>query len=365
MACSRGGVDVVAPVARRGVLDLGSWDFARFGPVELSGEWSVAWEQFAPPEAAPPGDLFVLPDMWNGHRVGGSRHGADGFATFFLQVLLPRERPHLALRFGTLGSAAEMHDARERSVAFQLFLAGAVLVMGLYHLSLAFTRREDRTALHFGLFCLAIGTYGSSRVSGSWACSCRISRGPSGCASRTWPPSSPCRSSCRSSRPSTRRRSHASRFGRSTSLPPLSPPSPSRRRPACSLRSSLRSTSRSSAARGSPCSPWPAPPSIAAKAQRCWTWASGCSWPPSSMTSCTTTSSCGRGSSWTSASSCWSSPRRCCSRSASRGRSIRSRCRGRTSRPPTPPWRARSPIAAERRPPSRRAKAGSAPSSTT
>lgn len=58
-----------------------------------------------------------------------------------------------------LGSSAELNGHRERAVAFQMFLAGAILIIGLYHLCLILFRRRDRAPFLFGLFCLLLGLY--------------------------------------------------------------------------------------------------------------------------------------------------------------------------------------------------------------
>lgn len=56
----------------------------------------------------------------------------------------------------TLGLAGDMmqRQARQRFLRFMLF--GAVLIMGIYHLSLFSFRRQDLLALLFGMFCLVL-----------------------------------------------------------------------------------------------------------------------------------------------------------------------------------------------------------------
>ncbi|EHQ06539.1 adenylate/guanylate cyclase domain-containing protein [Leptonema illini] len=54
----------------------------------------------------------------------------------------------------TFGSAKAIAYERDLSVAFDLFLAGSLLIMAFYHLGLFALRNEDRSALYFGLFCL-------------------------------------------------------------------------------------------------------------------------------------------------------------------------------------------------------------------
>ena len=58
-----------------------------------------------------------------------------------------------------LGREDDLRAARERKVALELFLAGAILLMGIYHLGLFASRREEIAPLYFGLFCLLLAVY--------------------------------------------------------------------------------------------------------------------------------------------------------------------------------------------------------------
>ena len=55
-----------------------------------------------------------------------------------------------------LGTPQEILEKRERALSLDLFLAGTLFIMGLYHISLYSLRREDRSAIFFGAFCLLI-----------------------------------------------------------------------------------------------------------------------------------------------------------------------------------------------------------------
>ncbi|MFP4432376.1 MAG: LuxR C-terminal-related transcriptional regulator [Spirochaetaceae bacterium] len=87
------------PLAVNGVLDLGSYDLADRGIVELDGEWMVFWEALLTPEdlaGAQPSELarrsdgfFDMPGTWNGWEHEGEAVGGMGYATFVLDVLLP------------------------------------------------------------------------------------------------------------------------------------------------------------------------------------------------------------------------------------------------------------------------------------
>jgi len=55
-----------------------------------------------------------------------------------------------------LGTEDRIRDVRETKVCYELFLFGSILIMALYHLGLFALRREDRSTLFFGIFCLLI-----------------------------------------------------------------------------------------------------------------------------------------------------------------------------------------------------------------
>ncbi|MFC1526459.1 adenylate/guanylate cyclase domain-containing protein [Candidatus Latescibacterota bacterium] len=55
-----------------------------------------------------------------------------------------------------LGSEARILDRREGQVTVALFLFGSLLIMAFYHFALYLMRRQETSALYFGLFCLLI-----------------------------------------------------------------------------------------------------------------------------------------------------------------------------------------------------------------
>lgn len=57
----------------------------------------------------------------------------------------------------TLGPAEQMTHFWNKRLASELFVAGSIVMIGLYHLGLYFIRRKDRSPLYFGCFCLLIG----------------------------------------------------------------------------------------------------------------------------------------------------------------------------------------------------------------
>lgn len=98
------------PRAVAGVLDLSGWDFARDGLVRLDGEWAFYPGRLLAPEAfgpdrqlggpPEPGAYVGVPEHWERYRFAGSSAGAQGYATFRLQIKLPPRSPDVAREFG-------------------------------------------------------------------------------------------------------------------------------------------------------------------------------------------------------------------------------------------------------------------------
>lgn len=57
-----------------------------------------------------------------------------------------------------LGSYARVVETQQRKLGSDLFVIGAIFLMGLYHLGLFSLRRRERAPLFFGVFCLAIAS---------------------------------------------------------------------------------------------------------------------------------------------------------------------------------------------------------------
>lgn len=98
------------PRVSAGALDLSQWDFARNGPLALSGEYEFYWQQHVPPEkflqTPPPSPTgFInVPGVWNDYQIAGKKLGGDGYATYRLQVHLKEAMP-LALKFLDMATA--------------------------------------------------------------------------------------------------------------------------------------------------------------------------------------------------------------------------------------------------------------------
>lgn len=58
----------------------------------------------------------------------------------------------------SMGQHDQIRQARESALATDLFLLGALLIMGIYHLGLFLLRPKDSSPLYFGIFCLLVGS---------------------------------------------------------------------------------------------------------------------------------------------------------------------------------------------------------------
>jgi hypothetical protein len=55
-----------------------------------------------------------------------------------------------------LGSAQQIENSALFKLWFEMFLVGALFIIGLYHLGFYIFRRKERSALYFALFCLDV-----------------------------------------------------------------------------------------------------------------------------------------------------------------------------------------------------------------
>jgi signal transduction histidine kinase len=56
----------------------------------------------------------------------------------------------------SLGNNKKIQNLHSNTLSLELFVTGILFIMGVYHLSLFSLRREDKSPLYFGLFCLLI-----------------------------------------------------------------------------------------------------------------------------------------------------------------------------------------------------------------
>lgn len=212
--------DIFIPKAKRGVLDLSFWDFSSSSPIALDGEWELYMgELFSPfdfenekhveplyvllPDSGlwssvygcatwrlvfsmPKGETELslrLPEIFSSSRVflNGSeifsagvpgktaaqtrpsyRTGVvrldivEGENEFIIQAANFSERRGGINRSFWLGSERSIQVSFVRSLAMDLIVFGALIIIGLYHLCLYWLRKKDRSPLWFGIFCIII-----------------------------------------------------------------------------------------------------------------------------------------------------------------------------------------------------------------
>ena len=76
---------------------------------------------------------------------------------FILHIANFNHRKAGTWAFFELGNPDEIISAREKSMAFELFLFGTLLIMAFYHFGLFALRHNDRSVLYFGIFCFLTG----------------------------------------------------------------------------------------------------------------------------------------------------------------------------------------------------------------
>ncbi|PYG87464.1 histidine kinase/DNA gyrase B/HSP90-like ATPase [Ruminiclostridium sufflavum DSM 19573] len=79
------------PQAVNGIIDLSAWDFKRYGPVKLDGQWELYWNKLLNPDRLGKGSpygkpLFVqVPGLWKNIKTVDNIKN-EGFATYRLLV---------------------------------------------------------------------------------------------------------------------------------------------------------------------------------------------------------------------------------------------------------------------------------------
>lgn len=83
----------ISPEAKRGILDLREWDFAKNGSIDLDGEWAFYWKEFLKPQEIPyqdPEQFCTVPGSWT---VAGDSFSSVGHGTYRLRILLSENTP--------------------------------------------------------------------------------------------------------------------------------------------------------------------------------------------------------------------------------------------------------------------------------
>ncbi len=106
----------------KGILELQNYDFNEQWYLKLDGEWEFYWKAFVDPDAfakgqAPDPTLYVnVPGYWKDYQHDALDFGGEGYATYRLRIILPKEF------LGEIGFDIPVFDA-----SFNLFLDSALV----------------------------------------------------------------------------------------------------------------------------------------------------------------------------------------------------------------------------------------------
>lgn len=103
--------EIQKPKAHNGVIDLTTWDFHN-GPVRLNGDWEFYWNEIRKPDhysKAAPSAFMPVPGIWNGKVAEGKTLPAQGFATYVLNVKIPKDGEMRAISILTMSNAYNLY----------------------------------------------------------------------------------------------------------------------------------------------------------------------------------------------------------------------------------------------------------------
>ncbi len=114
ISCSSEKPAQPVPTAKKGVIDLRSWDFSIAGPVDLKGEWKFYWENFLGfdefaehPEFAP---IYIQSGgVWNNTVVNGRELPGTGYATYRLKIMTSGAQTRMGLKILDVSSACRVY----------------------------------------------------------------------------------------------------------------------------------------------------------------------------------------------------------------------------------------------------------------
>jgi len=88
-------------LAKDGVLDIKSWNFAEKGIITLDGEWTFYWQQLLEPkdfDTTKANHFINLPNVWNNLTIDNETISGKGYATLRLQIRNNLKNEKLGLR---------------------------------------------------------------------------------------------------------------------------------------------------------------------------------------------------------------------------------------------------------------------------
>lgn len=129
-SCGNGSPGSNKPVAVRGVIDLGHWNFERDGAADLDGEWEFCWGRLMEPsdfagKGAKADCRFIrVPGVWEDETAGNESLPGWGHATYRLKIVngpdarektLSLLRVFSAYRLWINGKLADSYGSMDRS----------------------------------------------------------------------------------------------------------------------------------------------------------------------------------------------------------------------------------------------------------
>ncbi len=85
------------PVAKQALIDLREVDFSN-SVIKLEGSWAFFWHELIIPDSINANSNFVeFPTLWNNTKLNGVQLPSIGYATYYLKVLLPKNKKGIAL----------------------------------------------------------------------------------------------------------------------------------------------------------------------------------------------------------------------------------------------------------------------------
>ncbi len=107
--------EVSPPEAVSGSLDLTHWDFARNGPIEISGQVEFYWQQLLTPQdfinnpqLSEQAHFVSIPTAWTNYELEGQPLPGQGYATYRLQFKLPHKPQHYGLTTDGMETASKV-----------------------------------------------------------------------------------------------------------------------------------------------------------------------------------------------------------------------------------------------------------------
>ncbi len=95
--------------AQKGTIDFRQISFDE-NQLKLNGEWAFYWQKLIVEQPADQKSIYFsnIPQLWNEIKIDGQLINAQGYATYFLTVLLPKKHAPLALYMPDVYSASRL-----------------------------------------------------------------------------------------------------------------------------------------------------------------------------------------------------------------------------------------------------------------